>query len=673
AGIAPDSVVEHGTEITLSCAEEEAKIHYTTDNTTPTQESPEYSSPIVITEDTIIKAVAFRDGFESSDVLEVFYTVAEENNIYTIQFHKNSDQATGEMTLQTLPKDSVIILNNNAFVREGYYFTGWNTKADGTGTSYEEGARLFGFDMGSEKVITLYATWRKIETLDYPTADVPTGSVVRKGREVSLDHSLKQVRIFYTTDGTIPTTNSNLYTTPFVITQDTVIIAIAVKDNYKPSEPVEFVYTVAETGEIWEEDVPQGGLEDIPEGLWIAGINKNGYKYTGTAIKPEVRVYDHTTLLKEGKDYTITYSKNVNVSKEGNAKKTPLITVKGKGNYTGKDTAEFKINPKSIQVDEIQVYEISAAYNKKQQKPVPTVYDNGKKLKNKKDYTLEYVGLGTQPGAFQEPGTYKILIYGTGNYRGVRALNFVITDNNLISKATVSKIKNQPYHQGEEVKPEFTVKYKGKELVENSDYIVTYLNNTKPGKATVVIHGVNAFSGVKYVDFNIAEVSMKNAQVSGIYDCVYTGEEICFDDISVYADRQLVEGEDYTIRYLKHNKVGTATVVITGINGYTGIIKKTFQITQYNMVTDPEDKIQVHMEEETAYVKGGAKAKVILKFGNQVLKENVDYTVKYKNMEIVEDDEYYENAFPMITISGKGNFSGSFEEQYRILRKNISV
>jgi len=42
---------------------------------------------------------------------------------------------------------------------------------------------------------------------------------------------------------------------PFVITEDIRIMAIAVKEGYMPSEPVEFTYKVAETGEILEAEL----------------------------------------------------------------------------------------------------------------------------------------------------------------------------------------------------------------------------------------------------------------------------------------------------------------------------------------------------------------------------------------------------------------------------------
>ena len=50
--------VNSGTEVTITCATEGAKIYYTTDGTEPTAESTEYTSAISITEAVTLKAIA---------------------------------------------------------------------------------------------------------------------------------------------------------------------------------------------------------------------------------------------------------------------------------------------------------------------------------------------------------------------------------------------------------------------------------------------------------------------------------------------------------------------------------------------------------------------------------------------------------------------------------------
>ncbi|MCQ2307677.1 MAG: chitobiase/beta-hexosaminidase C-terminal domain-containing protein [Bacteroidales bacterium] len=61
--------------VTISCATEGATIYYTTDGTAPTSESAVYSSPIEVTENTTIKAIATKEGYDNSNVATAEYTI----------------------------------------------------------------------------------------------------------------------------------------------------------------------------------------------------------------------------------------------------------------------------------------------------------------------------------------------------------------------------------------------------------------------------------------------------------------------------------------------------------------------------------------------------------------------------------------------------------------------
>ena len=53
-------------------------------------------------------------------------------------------------------------LSMNRYKRKGYTFAGWNTKRDGTGKSYANGASVKNLTSTKDKVITLYAKWNII-------------------------------------------------------------------------------------------------------------------------------------------------------------------------------------------------------------------------------------------------------------------------------------------------------------------------------------------------------------------------------------------------------------------------------------------------------------------------------------------------------------------------------
>lgn len=79
---------------------------------------------------------------------------------YTVKYVPNG--GGGSAVSQTVKYEETIRLKDNPFTYAGHVFTGWNTKADGTGTAYGAGAsvsRLTSTHMGT---VTLYAQWREV-------------------------------------------------------------------------------------------------------------------------------------------------------------------------------------------------------------------------------------------------------------------------------------------------------------------------------------------------------------------------------------------------------------------------------------------------------------------------------------------------------------------------------
>lgn len=185
------------------------------------------------------------------------------------------------------------------------------------------------------------------QKLVLPTADIPTGTEVATGTKVSLSCSVSGAAIYYTLDGTAPGETSSCYTAPIVIEKDTTVKAVAVKSGYQNSDTAVFTYTVkkgetpekpdvpenpdipetSDRGEVLEEDVPQGKVENIPQGLWMSEVASQ--TYTGKEIRPEVRVYDYKTRLEQKRDYTISYKNNVKANAPS-GKNPPTITVAGR-------------------------------------------------------------------------------------------------------------------------------------------------------------------------------------------------------------------------------------------------------------------------------------------------------------------------------------------------------
>ena len=75
--ITPESSTSNSPiEVTITSSESDATIHYTTDGSDPTWESPVYTEPITLNESATVKAIAIKPGlYNASDVVSESYTI----------------------------------------------------------------------------------------------------------------------------------------------------------------------------------------------------------------------------------------------------------------------------------------------------------------------------------------------------------------------------------------------------------------------------------------------------------------------------------------------------------------------------------------------------------------------------------------------------------------------
>ena len=99
----------------------------------------------------------------------VCYTTA---NTYTIAYNSNGGSGTTSGSSHTY--DTAKNLTANGFSKTGYTFNGWNTKADGSGTSYADKESVKNLTAINGATVTLYAQWKAnvyTITLDNQGAD----------------------------------------------------------------------------------------------------------------------------------------------------------------------------------------------------------------------------------------------------------------------------------------------------------------------------------------------------------------------------------------------------------------------------------------------------------------------------------------------------------------------
>lgn len=129
--------------------------------------SIDISFPKIIQQAKTVKIQLDINGIKSGDFYwdDVFNTPERSIAIFTTSIDPlsyvityNANGGIGEMAPSST--FSSINLRWNSFTRTGYNFIGWNTKADGTGIGYNDGATYLG------ESVTLYAQWKEISWID---------------------------------------------------------------------------------------------------------------------------------------------------------------------------------------------------------------------------------------------------------------------------------------------------------------------------------------------------------------------------------------------------------------------------------------------------------------------------------------------------------------------------
>ena len=139
-------------------------------------------------------------------------------------------------------------------------------------------------------------------------------------------------------------------------------------------------------------------------------------------------------------------------------------------------------------------------------------------------------------------------------------------------------------YTGNRIMPEITVTYDEETLVEGTDYVIVYGENTNVGVATINItsvEGSNYTFSERGINFYISRKTILEEDITINPTSVeYTGEEITVDVTIIVDGKTLVKDTDYTVSYTSNISVGTAYINIYGINNYQGYQYKTFEITE---------------------------------------------------------------------------------------------
>jgi hypothetical protein len=240
--------VSYGTQVYLSTNYPNSTIYYTLNGSSPTTSSTRYysSSPIIINSNTRILAVAV-DGYGNySSVSDFNYTVSGSSSGAVTASPAPGNVSNGTKVYLTAGSNTTI-----------YFTTNGSTPTQNNGTRYYSSSPIT--ISGNTRIMAVaidsYGSSSSVSTFDYtvsntktaaPTANIASGTTITAGTKVTLSSATSNSTIYFTFDGTNPSSSStrSVVSGPLTINSTVTLYAIAVAPGYSESDRTTLTYTV---------------------------------------------------------------------------------------------------------------------------------------------------------------------------------------------------------------------------------------------------------------------------------------------------------------------------------------------------------------------------------------------------------------------------------------------
>lgn len=218
-------------------------------------------------------------------------------------------------------------------------------------------------------------------------------------------------------------------------------------------------------------------------------------------------------------------------------------------------------------------------------------------------------------------------------------------------------------YTGNAIKPAVQVKDGSTTLTEGTDYTVSYADNVNKGTAAVTVTGKGNYTGTVNKTFQIDARSIDSAAVTlNSTRLTYNGSEQTKGLTSVIVNsRTLTAGTDYTISGHRQTNAGTHTITLTGTGNYTGTKKVNFEIAPKSVTAG-----MMTIARGPHYYTGSAVTPAVTvkdSDRSKILVKDSDYTVSYA--------DNINKGTATVTVTGKGNYTGSISGNFTIESKTL--
>ena len=256
------TILEGTANVTMSCATEGATIHYTTDGSEPTEESPVYRR-FRVSGRTTVKAIAVKDGLLSEVAVAEYAPGQCADPVISHADGTSFEHSGQEVAIYWQGEDGVMRYTTDGSdpTAESPVYNEPFTIDDSTVVK----AKAFGDQFFDSAIVTANLTrvWATVAT---PTI-AATASFTGSKTEVSISCATDVATIRYTLDGSEPSASSAVYSGAFFVTDSCIVKAYATCADYLDSavatQTIEKVWGIGDTLGVPDQAFTTGG--DLPE------------------------------------------------------------------------------------------------------------------------------------------------------------------------------------------------------------------------------------------------------------------------------------------------------------------------------------------------------------------------------------------------------------------------
>jgi LysM repeat protein len=228
--------------VTISDATAGTTIYYTINGATPTTSSSVYSGPITVSATETLEAIAVETGYTNSSVATAAYTIAPVLPTPTFSLAAGTYTTAQSVTISDATAGTAIYYTTN-----GATPTTSSTVYSGPITvSATETLEAIAVETGYTNSSVATAAYTIAPVLPTPTFS-PAAGTYTTAQTVTISDATAGATIYYTTNGTTPTTSSSVYSGPMTVSTSETIEAIAVASGNSPSAVTSATYTIPAT------------------------------------------------------------------------------------------------------------------------------------------------------------------------------------------------------------------------------------------------------------------------------------------------------------------------------------------------------------------------------------------------------------------------------------------